>query len=170
MGGPADAFFFTDGYSPDPRKQEKGPPRIGGVYFARWRERPVSFSVEVTPSVISRWFPRLNQINQIEMLAVAVLFEHFGAELAGKRVIGCVDSNSGLGAIVKGYSNREDISDLCTEVWSRIARHQCIVYFDRVSTDANIGDGPSRDKWKDHEKCKWQFEHLRIPTDLGGIV
>ena len=79
--------------------------------------------------------------------------------LSDKRVVALIDSDAALGAIVKGYSRKDDISDLVSILWETIARHNIIVYFDRVSTDANIGDGPSRDHWDVKTECDWETLH-----------
>ena len=77
-------------------------------------------------------------------------------------MIALVDSESALGAAVKGYSTREDISDLVTRLWDCINRHRIVVYFDRVSTDANIGDGPSRNIWSDADAAEWARQKIHF--------
>ena len=133
--------------------------------FSRWRSKGVCFSKKVTKKVEGKWFPRSTQIGQVELLAVVTAFDTFGAELSGKRVIALIDSEAALGAIVKGYSRKDDISDLVSVLWETIARYNIIVYFDRVSTDANISDGPSRDDWTLKFQCGW--DTLRVQWAMG---
>ena len=117
-------------------------------------------SKEVPRTIEEKWFPRSTQITQVELLAVVTAFDTFGAELSGKRVVALIDSDAALGAIVKGYSRKDDISDLVSILWETIARYNIIVYFDRVSTDANISDGPSRDHWDLKAECDWETLHV----------
>jgi hypothetical protein len=162
VGGPADAIICTDGYFPDARKKETAPPRIGGVFFARWRSQIVYFSSVVSDQVMQRWLPRKTQIAQVELLAIIAAFEAFGPEIEGKRVIALVDSESALGAAIKGYSAKEDISDAVTRLWETIAKFGIIVYFDRISTDANISDGPSRNDFAIAKECDWLEQTITL--------
>jgi len=162
IGGPADAIICTDGFFPDPVDVGKKPPRVGGVMFARWRSKAVCFSSIVTRRIMEKWMPRKTQIAQVELLAIVAAIETFGAELAHKRVVVLVDSESALGAAIKGYSTKQDISDLVTRLWETIARHRMIVYFDRISTDANISDGPSRNDWEVAKTATWATQRIEL--------
>ncbi len=82
-------------------------------------------------------------------------FDLLGQELGGKRVISLVDSESAFGAAVKEYSRKEDISNLTTHLWDTISQNRISVFFDRVSTDANISDGPSRNDWRVANEHNW---------------
>ena len=55
-----------------------------------------------------------------------------------------VDPEAIEAALVKGYSAASDICDLLDEAWRRIVAMRAAIYFDRVPTDGNIGDAPSR--------------------------
>ena len=115
----------------------------------------MAFSKVVDPKIMERWFPRQTQIAQVELMAIAIAFDLMGEELAGKRVISLVDSESALGAAVKGYSRKADISDMTTHLWDTISRNRINVFFDRISTDANISDGPSRNEWRVANDHNW---------------
>ena len=80
-------------------------------------------------------------------------------------MIALVDSESALGAAIKGYSVKEDVSDLVTRLWDVINRNRIVVYFDRISTGANISDGPSRDDWTDAGAAEWATQHVKIDLD-----
>ena len=60
------------------------------------------------------------------------------------------------------------MSDLVTHLWETISRYGIIVFFDRISTDANISDGPSRDQWETAAECEWHTQHIEPPSDVGG--
>ena len=163
IGGPADAILCTDGFFPNPRLRETGHPRVGGVLFTSWRSKPVAFSKRVDEAIMERWFKRETQINQVELLALVAAMEAYGPELEGKRVIALVDSEGALGAAIKGYSVHRDVSDLVTILWESVSRWGIILYLDRISTDANISDGPSRDDWAVARECDWVTEHIDFP-------
>lgn len=162
VGGPADAILSTDGFYPDERRGETGQPRIGGVLCARWRKKISSFTKAVPEEVTQRWWPRKTQIVQVELLAIVAACQAYGPELEGKRVIVLVDSESVLGAAIKGYSSKEDISDAVTELWTTISKYGIVVYFDRVSTDANISDGPSRYQLEMARKLGWDEHSIEL--------
>ncbi len=46
-----------------------------------------------------------------------------------------VDSKGALGAAARGYSSKEDFSDLTSHLWGTISKHQASVFFDQISTD-----------------------------------
>ena len=41
-------------------------------------------------------------------------------------------------------------------MWDAISQYGLIVYFDRISTDANIADGPSRNQLEDAIALDWE--------------
>ena len=171
--GPADAVFFTDGRAPEPDDPPGTGSRIGGVLFAPWRENPVAFGIDVPEHVIGRWIPRKNQIALIELLAPVLLIHHFGSELGSKRVMGLIDSEPVLDALVKGQSKFKDVLELLKLFWDMVAEFGIDLYLDRVSTDANISDGVSRDKMDEAEEWGWNIEDVSFPSQLRsaeGVV
>ena len=94
------------------RKEDHEEPRVGAVIFSREREIPLATSIAVPQEVIDTWIPRKTQISMVETIAVNVALETFEVMIVGKRILVMIDSESVLGAIVKGYSDREDICGL----------------------------------------------------------
>ena len=129
----------------------------------RWRSKATCFSKEVPKRIIATWFPRKTQIAQVELLAIVAAIHRYGPELSGKRVIALVDSESALGAAIKGYSRKDDVSDLLSVLWEEVSRYRIILYLDRISTDANISDGPSRNDWSLQEECDWTKDEIAWP-------
>ncbi|CAE7749104.1 unnamed protein product, partial [Symbiodinium necroappetens] len=81
---PSDVVIFTDGFTPDQRKHEVGPDRIGAVMFDRRAQAPKQLA-EVIPRVISeKWIPRKTQIVPIEMIAPILAIETFRDHLRNK--------------------------------------------------------------------------------------
>ena len=120
----------------------------------------------VPDDLLQTWLPRKNQIALVELFAAVLVLSHFGPELSGKRVIGLVDSECALDALIKGQSKFEDIIKLVKQFWDLVAEHQIDVYLDRVSTDANPSDGLSRGKRVEAEAMGWKVENVAFPAAL----
>jgi hypothetical protein len=177
---PSDVVLFTDGYTPDQRKQETGPSRIGMVMFARYFAVPAQAGGIVPEEFIAKWLPRATQIRMVELFATVVALKTFGDYLKGKSVLLFVDSEAVEGALVKGYSSRSDICELVGVFWDTVQSLKCLVYIDRVPTDANCSDGASRDKLHVGEALGWKTAPFRWPkvvveglgclSEMGGFM
>ena len=80
-----------------------------------------------------------------------------------------VDSEPVEGALVKGYSAKDDICELTGVFWRLASDLNIDAYIDRVSTDANIADGPSRDDpkfWAMARKLGWAILDTWVPDYL----
>ena len=87
-------MIFTDGFTPDPRKNEKLAERVGGVMFDRRMISPVQFSEIVPKRVLKKWIPRKTQIVPVEMIAPILALETFKERLIGADVIILIDSEA----------------------------------------------------------------------------
>jgi len=112
---------------------------------------------------MDRWLPRSNQIALVEIFAAVMTISHFGPELQGKRVIGLIDSECALDALIKGNSKFEDVIGLIRVFWELIAEFQIEIYLDRVSTGANPSDGMSRDGEQEARDIGWLIEEAKFP-------
>lgn len=72
----------------------------------------------------------------------SVAIETFKEELEGSSALLFVDSESVQGALVKGYSAREDMCELVSVFWRCALTLRAHFYIDRISTDANPADHP----------------------------
>ena len=153
---PAQVIVFTDGFTPDQRKKETGSSKVGAVMFAREMRLPAQFCEVVPPEVIAKWLPRSTQICMVELLATVLALQTFRDYLAGKTLILLVDAEAVEGALVKGYSARSDLCELVGVFWDLVLELKCLVYIDRVPTDANCSDCPSRDKLEVGEALGWK--------------
>ena len=79
-----------------------------------------------------------------------------------KKVIGMVDSESSLGALIKGYSSKADITELVSLIWEIASDNSIMLFLDRVSSGANVSDQPSRDIWEHSEECDWEKFEVEI--------
>ena len=166
---PADIVIFTDGFFPNPMLGESGQARVGGVIFDRSRLKPMVFTLLITSDMMKCWLPRKTQISMIEMFAPVLAMEYLSSATQDKSIIFFVDSESVEGAMVKGYSASADICELVGVFWKMIDKRQIHAYIDRVSTDANIADGPSRDDprfWKMVDDLGWSVLDTWVPNYL----
>ena len=111
----ADFVIFTDGSFPDAKSSLKDP-WIGGVLFSRG-SRPVQFGCRVDREMMDRWIPRKSQIAMVELFATVVALKTFQERLKGSWSLLFVDSESAQGALVKGYSAKEDLCELVGVFW-----------------------------------------------------
>ena len=108
----------------------------------------------------------------MELFAALMALSHFGAELSGKRVIGLIDWECALDALIKGFSKFEDVIHLISVFWEAVAHFQICVYLDRVSADSNISDDVSRAEFEGAAQMGWHFDDPDIeaifPSKGGG--
>ena len=116
----SDAVIFTDGFTPDPRSPGRLPDRIGAVLFDRRLNAPRQFTAVVPDQVKKFWCERTTQIVPSEMLAPIVALQTFADRVRGADVILLIDSEAVVGALIKGYSCREDIC-LCISIFWDLA-------------------------------------------------
>ena len=135
-------MIFTDGSFPD-GKSELLKPWIGGVLFAKGM-KPVQFGCPVDEEMIQKWIPRKSQIAMVELFATVVALTTFKKWLRGSWSLLFVDSEPVQGALVKGYSAKEDLCELVGVFWKLALELQVNLYIDRVPTDSNPSDPPSR--------------------------
>ena len=152
----SEVVFFTDGFSPDPRFSEKKPDRIGAVMIDRRLTCPVQFTAVVPQKVKAQWLDRKTQIVPVEMLAPIIALSTFESRLVGCDVLLFVDSEAVEAALVKGYSSKSDLCDLIKIFWDLVFKLRIRVFIDRVATDANPADWPSRNDLETGSKAGWR--------------
>lgn len=163
---PADVVIFTDGFTPDPRKKENLPDRVGAVLFDRRLIQPLQFTEVVPKSVQKFWITRKTQIVPVEMVAPIIALQTFKERLVGSDLILLIDSEAVEAALIKGYSSKEDLCVLISIFWDLVFELRIRVFIDRVATDANPADWPSRDDLKRGEKAGWRSVRAVWPAAL----
>ena len=163
---PADLVIFTDGFTPDPRSSETLPDRVGAVMFDRRLRQPVQFSATVPVEIKKRWLQRTTQIVPVEMIATVLALETFAERVRGADVILLIDSEAVEGSLVKGYSSRDDLCRIISLFWELAFQLRVRIFIDRVSTDANPADWPSRDKLFLGEAVGWRTVQASWPSSL----
>ena len=162
----SDVVVFTDGFTPDPRKNEKLPDRVGGVIFDRRLENPIQFT-EIIPKLFQKkWIPRKTQIVPVEMVAPLLALETFSERLRCSDVILLIDSEAVEAALVKGYSSKEDLCELISVFWNLVFDLKARIFIDRVATDANPADWPSRNNLLIGESVGWRSVKAVWPAEL----
>ena len=163
---PADLVIFTDGFTPDPRSSDTLPDRVGAVMFDRRLRQPVQFSATVPVEIKKRWLQRTTQIVPVEMIATVLALETFAERVRGADVILLIDSEAVEGSLVKGYSSRDDLCRIISLFWDLAFQLRVRIFIDRVSTDANPADWPSRDKLFLGEAVGWRTVQASWPSSL----
>ena len=164
---PADAVVFTDGFTPDPRKRENLPDRVGAVLFDRRLIQPWQFSEVVPKSVQKFWLSRKTQIVPVEMVAPILALQTFKERLFGADLILLIDSEAVEAALIKGYSSKEDLCVLISIFWDLVFELRIRVFIDRIATDSNPADWPSRDDLEKGEKAGWKSVSAAWPSALN---
>ena len=161
-----DAVIFTDGFTPDPRSMEQLPDRVGAVLFDRRIQRPRQFTAVVPSSVKEQWLDRSTQIVPVEMIAAVLALSTFEDRIFGSDLLLLIDSEAVEAALIKGYSSREDLCSIISVFWDLALRLRVRVFIDRISTDANPADWPSRDKLHIGEAAGWETIAVNWPDAL----
>ena len=85
-----------------------------------------------------------NPIASIEMLGVACALLVWHLLLIDRSVITFVDNEATKSCLVKGYSPQTDMMSICSLCTRAEIEQRSMLYFERVPSPSNIGDGPSR--------------------------
>ena len=132
------AILYTDGC------ETSGGSLVGGVLDSPRCASLMCFAAKILKQVLDLWLPKKSMINQVEAAAGVVALDTWASLLVGMDVIHFVDSETALGALIKGCSPRTDTSRLVGAYWLRAARLRAFIYLDRVESKSNLADGPSR--------------------------
>jgi len=134
-------LLYTDGSSDVTRF----PPHVVGAVVVLPESQKIFYTSCVVPEeVVADWLPSKQHIYLVELFVGPVALDTFPDLLQGRDVIHFVDNNSALGALVKGYSSKEDAIKIVADYWLRAMRLKILAYVDRVESKSNISDDPSR--------------------------
>ena len=129
------AVLWTDASS--------SPPCLAAVL--RIGNKVVYTSWKVPNSLMSKMVQRLdNHIGILEAMAVNLGIETFSAVLQHKAPFIFVDNDGVLGGFLKGGSRPMDINLTVGRFWLRSAELDLAPYLARVTSKANLADGPTR--------------------------
>ena len=162
-----DVVIFTDGFTLDPRKKERGLDRVGAVMFDRREDRPQQFSEVIPEKVVNKWLPRKTQIVPIEMIATVLAIETFKDHLRGKDVLLLIDSEAVEASLVKGYSSKQDLCGIIELFWDLALELRINFFIGRISSDSNPADWPSRGRLSIGEAVGWLTVACSWPSALS---
>ena len=83
-------------------------------------------------------------INQAELLPVGASRLVWSRQLRGRRVLHFMYNNGVRDALIKGHSAAADSGDMLIAIMWQDARNGVAAWFDRVVSESNPADGPSR--------------------------
>ena len=87
-----------------------------------------------------------NQIFGLELFAMVSAVITLGDQLKEKKIILFLDNNAASGAMIKASSRVQIILALTECFWQHIAQMGASCWIERVASEANPADAPSRDK------------------------
>jgi hypothetical protein len=119
------------------------PPHICAVIFIDGQSFYCHNSV---PDAWLNWFAERNdaQIMGLELLAVLYAILNFLPLIQGRTVRIWTDNEGGRGSMTSGGAREWDHNLLVHKIWEVCFRYCVNPWFDRVPTDDNIADGPTR--------------------------
>jgi len=88
-----------------------------------------------------------SQICGLEMLAIALGLSVFANELKGRKVIMFSDNKGAEGATRKGTAKAWDHCQIIHEIWTMALQSGIHLWLERVPTDDNVSDLPSRQEY-----------------------
>ena len=101
------------------------------------------------------------------MLAPIIALETFSSRLFRADLFIFMDSEVVEAALVKGYSSREHLCLLVSVFWDLVLRLRARVFIDRVATDANPANAPSRDNLELGNHAGWLTAPAQWPDSLS---
>ena len=120
------------------------PPRIAGVMLGSLS--PVYTAWDPDEETMAAWVLRIDdQIVALELLAVVVSVLTFCEELSGTSVRLWIDNSVGEFALSKGSAKAADHNKLVHIVWTLAAKFHFGLWVERVPSELNISDEPSRE-------------------------
>lgn len=122
------------------------PPRIAAVLFVDGR---LLFSdLKPDDSVMQHFFDRKDsQIMGLELLAIALGLSTFAKQLRGRRVVVWSDNSGAEKALGKGTARAWDHACIVHCLWTAALRLGIELRIERVPTEENIADCPSREDY-----------------------
>ena len=129
--------------------------------------RSPSGGCEVDEWAKARWQTRASNIVMVEALAPVQAVATMGRTRPGAHVVVLVDNEAAEGALAKGYSPQEDLGDLTAVFWEAVLEFGLSVYVDRVPTDTNLADGPSRGRFDELVDAGAAFHKTVTPRQVA---
>ena len=99
-----------------------------------------------------------NQIMSLEVLAILLALTTFAAEVSGRRVVLYSDNCGAQHATARGSARSSDHNAMVHEIWEFAYQHQMLLWIERVPSERNISDSPSRFHYEEMVEigAKWR--------------
>ena len=119
---------------------------LGGVILVDSATPDKYFSAQCTPSILEKLgvANSENPIYILEALAVVVALEVFKQEARGRDVIVFLDNDGALGSFIACKSSIAEAGQILEFLTETLESIFLSLWYERVSSEANIADGPSR--------------------------
>ena len=129
----------------------------------------VVYESQIPPYVYDLLVRRHNQIALIELLAALTALSAFSPFIKGKDIRFFIDNRVAECAVRNGYVRRDtrDACELVSELWFQLQQAQATVWVDRVPSELNIADGPSRPNKPELSAPLWRLNReVRYLTNV----
>ena len=108
------------------------------------------------------------QIMGLEILAIAVGLATFANELRGRKVVVWSDNTGAESASRKGTARSWDHAVMIHDIWSMALRNNTAVWIERVGSDDNLSDLPSRESYLLMGALHGQWRAPLLPEVCAG--
>ena len=118
---------------------------------------------------------RITLLNQAELLPQLLARVRWADRLRGRRVVAFVDSNSARFGLISGYSRIVSSATVVSSCWLLDAFRQTSCWYERVPSQSNPTDGPTRGNLKEMvslgaERVPVLWPPWFTPRDLTGTL
>ena len=103
----------------------------------------------VSQQLWDSFLPRNDHILMQELLAIPLAYVTFSEQLTGLLVTVFVDNDAAKGALINGASRSRPSAGIVGEFWLLACEWSVFPWVERVASEANIADGPSRGEWSE---------------------
>jgi hypothetical protein len=120
---------------------------------------------EVQPAELDRLQSRGdNQIMALEALAIVLALASFGDVIKGRDIVIFSDNSAVEFAVKRGSAKSTDHNRMVHWIWMWAFKAHSQLFTERVPTDDNVADGPSRGKFEALRRLSVNFVPPLLPT------
>ena len=83
-------------------------------------------------------------VHQAEIMPVNLTYRGWADRLRGRRALAFVDNDAAKYAVISGTSQNIASSCLVESLWEDVSELQSFLWVERVPSESNISEGPSR--------------------------
>ena len=162
--------LFTDGAaeSSDPDLILYDVVSVGGVAIDTDTGSVSHFGSMVPKKLVDEWKSGGIQqvITQAEVYPVLLAKFAFGQDWVGRRVISFIDNDAARYSLINANSSSETVGDLLMINCVLDSTHDLSCWYERVASDSNIADAPSRLDFKELIELGSTFHNIQHPPSI----